>query len=139
MHINAIFNGMTSRRALLMLTTAWLCAGLIPSEARAVYYVTGNVLLDRCTAKETGNGFAEIAFCAGYVAGIADMLDRTTLVTSPDGGGHWQIRACVPPGVTINQLMDVVVRFLRAAPEVRHSIANILATKAISDAFPCRS
>ncbi len=139
MRIFGMFRGMKTRPVLLWLIGAGLSGALMSGEASAVYFITGNVLLDRCTASQTGNGLTDLAFCAGYVTDIADTLDRTTITVSPDSGGHWQIRACVPTGVSISQLMDVVVRYLRASPDVRHFNGSILATKAISEAFPCRS
>ncbi len=71
--------------------------------------------------------------CVGYIEAIVDAMH-----TVQDSGGTvngW--RACIPQGVTVRQLRDLVIRFLRAHPELRHLAAIDLVTNALAEAFPC--
>lgn len=66
--------------------------------------------------------------CAGYVVGVADALAF---------GPVARFSACVPNGVTVQQLIDITTNYLKAHPEVRQFTASSISAAALSYAFPC--
>jgi Rap1a immunity proteins len=83
--------------------------------------VNGNQLFSECDDDDgTQNGSA----CLHYIAGVTDALLM-----------HKEI--CVPSGVTIRQLADIVTKYLRDNPEVRHFTAASDTTVALAHVFPC--
>jgi hypothetical protein len=96
---------------------------LAPISASAGGFVSGNYLLEQCT-KPAGE-----AFCAGYVSAIADAMDR--------GDGLSGARACFRQGVTVQQIKDAVVQYLRAHIADRDYIADGLVAFALRKTFPC--
>lgn len=87
----------------------------------------GNQLYNDCLGK---NG-AQIAQCVGYIEGVSDAL---TAVASVDTERRF---FCEPAGLIAQQLIDVVVAYLRSHPETRHSAAGEEVTLALMKAFPC--
>jgi hypothetical protein len=83
---------------------------------------TGNKIYDLCKMSQD--------FCDGYVAGVGDIMSRGPTQTS------WH--ACVPGGVTISQLKDIAIIFLRDNPQKRHLSAASLIEESLARAFPCR-
>ena len=84
-------------------------------------FVNGNQLFSKCDDDgDTPNGIG----CLHYIAGVADTLLM-----------HKEI--CAPNGVTVRQLADIVTKYLRDNPEVRHFTAASDTTVALARAFPC--
>ena len=101
-------------------------------HARGGSIIDGNKLWKQCQDSPTSNiawGFFAWGFCAGYSAAIYDALDK-----SPVDG----FRRCAQAGVTVQQVMDVVHKWLEANPQHRHLTASGLVAAALSKAFPCR-
>jgi hypothetical protein len=87
-------------------------------------YKSGNDLLNDCTSNTDSQ-----LVCIGYIQGVADTWAAFRAVSSrPD---------CVPEGVLVRQLRDVVLRFLQAHPEHRHSAATSLVMNAFAEAWHC--
>ena len=83
--------------------------------------VNGTQLFSECDdGGDTPNGIA----CLHYIAGVADVLLM-----------HKEI--CVPSGVTVRQLADIVTKYLRDNPEVRHFTAASDTMVALARVFPC--
>ena len=84
-------------------------------------FVNGNQLFAECNDdRDTPNGIA----CLHYVAGVADALLM-----------HKEI--CLPSGVIVRQLADIVTEYLRDNPEVRHFTAESDTMVALARVFPC--
>lgn len=83
-----------------------------------VFY-NGNELYELCGKN--------IPFCNGYISGVADVL------ASQSGNSM-----CLPKGVVIKQVADVVMKYLTDHPESRHYNANSEIFLALSIAFPCK-
>ena len=98
----------------------------VPTRGFASFQ-NGNTLWADCNGK-ADDWFIK-GYCAGYISSISDALDGNAI----DG-----YRACLPNGVTIGQVQDVVVKWLRAHPEKRHFQAAGLVAQALEDAFPCK-
>jgi hypothetical protein len=88
---------------------------------------TGTALLQACDAQDV----SERAYCRGYIEGIADAV----LIT----GARSPIAACIPPSVTVAQIVDTTVEYLHDHPrEVRSYAGAVLVLEAMRKAFRCR-
>ena len=65
----------------------------------------------------------EDGVCYGYVFGVFDSNPGDLI--------------CAPNGVTGRQLVDIVRKFFKENPEIRHDEAAVLVTVALAEAFPC--
>ena len=92
-------------------------------------FVDGNDLLVDCQSSGAGHEGYNLAQCYGYVLGVADA---DTVVRYKVGAPQLCIN-----GVTREQIHDVVVRYLVAHPETRHTVAALLVRLALREAFPC--
>jgi hypothetical protein len=80
---------------------------------------TGNELHQHCKS----NAY----LCLGYTVGAGTMFE-------------FQMRGEMPlcvDGVTINQVRDVVVKYLKDHPETRHEHALYLIARAMRESFAC--
>ena len=89
-------------------------------------FLNGNRLLKRCD----GIGSFNKGFCWGYIAGVADTLTDEPVAS---------FRYCVPSGIVVNEITDVVITWLEAHPAKRHHTAHSLVALALSEAFPCKN
>jgi hypothetical protein len=91
-------------------------------------FLSGDTLFERCTrGDETGDDF-----CIGYVAGSVDML-----ISLQRQGPPGAKQACMPQGVTLGQVRDVVIKYLSDEPQFRKLDAAALVITALEQAFPC--
>ena len=98
------------------------------TRSQRISDMPGNKLLEECEAKEP----VRQGICFGYITGAAD-------VDAMDGAVFPEHRhTCVPDVVTNGQLIDVVIKYLKAHPEERHLASGVLIIKAIAKAFPCK-
>jgi hypothetical protein len=65
-------------------------------------------------------------FCGGFITAVGQIAQV---------GG----KVCYPEGVTLEQGRDVVLRYLSAHPDTRHEVAVVLTSKALIQAFPCKT
>jgi len=105
-------------------------------------FTTGNDLYGMCTS--SGEPFMD---CIGYVRGVLDAGDYEgdaqglikelqQGIYSPGstiGGWRW----CEPKGMTLGQAVDVVTKYLRDNPQLRHHGGALLIVKAMHEAWPC--
>jgi hypothetical protein len=96
----------------------------------------GNDLLRHCG----GVSSAEELTCAAYISGVVDeiTLNVATEAVAKSGGKIFRYRSCIPSGVTLDQIRDVIAVYLRNNPSTRHLSAASLAEHALADAFPCQ-
>jgi Rap1a immunity proteins len=102
-----------------------LVAFIVLTPARAEdavpMFMTGNLLYATCTSGNT-------SICEGYIIGVADTL----------AGYYAKGQVCFsPPGVTADQVRDVVVRYIASNPAQRHFGAAGMIVRALASAFPC--
>ena len=102
---------------------------LAAAPAGAGTNLTGNDLLERCSASASANPI-QWGVCLGYVMAVADLLGQGR----PIAGA----RACIATDVTSGQLMDVVRQWLERNPARRHIAGAALVAAALQQAFPCR-
>jgi hypothetical protein len=91
----------------------------IPASA-AAQFMDGNRLYGRLQAGKRSDGAVEGAIASGYVTGVADAYPN-----------------CIPAGVTVGQLSDIILQYLEDHPEKRQLPAVTLVATAISERFPC--
>lgn len=63
----------------------------------------------------------------GYVLGVYEA-----------SGNYGQIKYNVTAKTTVNQILAVVIKYLKAHPEIWHKSANYLVVEALADAFGTR-
>jgi hypothetical protein len=97
----------------------------------------GNELFDLCKkAPQILNG---------YVAGVADKsLADTTFAEfwAPDRKSKDSLKKvirpfCIPDGVQLVQMKDVVCKYLTDAPNQRHYAGPVIVQTALAERFPC--
>jgi Rap1a immunity proteins len=101
-----------------------VAAILIPASVSA-QDMDGNLLYEDCAAPKAS--FTE-GICIGYIVGIVGAM------------GTWASsdrHTCLPPHMNVEQMLDVVTRFLTSHPDKRHRAAGGLVAEAFADAFPC--
>jgi hypothetical protein len=105
-----------------------LLALALAGEANAQIgaYETGNELYTWCTTA------ASEAHCLSYILGVSDTI------SSYQGLKLAKTIVCAPKGVTGGQIRDVVVNYLKAHPEERHTSASSSILVALSEVWPCR-
>lgn len=89
------------------------------SSAGAGFY-NGNEALDRCERDRS--------WCSTYVAGATDGIAF---------GANNAVPYCIPAGVTLGQMVDVYLGYLKDRPADRHLDAVYLVTDAMWSAWPC--
>ena len=95
----------------------------VSTGARADRAVDGDRLYELCQPNSRSS-----TLCGDYVLSVADalMLGRV---------GRWT--ACLPVGVTDDQVIDAAEQFLEAHPARRCSAAFGLVAQALAEAYPC--
>jgi hypothetical protein len=83
---------------------------------------TGNDLLSDCNHT---NADYDAGFCIGYIVGILDQLFEAKMF-------------CPPVGVNTGQTKDMVIKFLKDKPELRHLPAVYLVNEATKN-FSCHN
>jgi hypothetical protein len=98
-----------------------LAAGFLWPACAFGQFRTGNDLYAKCTA----SAGPERTECIGIVIGLADAF-------------VYDEKTCPPDGITVRQVEDLIVKYLRDHPELRHHSAPSLARTALQQAFPCK-
>jgi hypothetical protein len=119
-------------------SAAFICS--VPLTASSAHAQTvavptlwdGNKLQAACS----GTTSTTLTMCATYIFGVIDgvrVMEASFMAVSVT---H-QSAFCIPDGVSIGQLKDVVALYLNEHPEQRHYAAAGLVLAAVSGAFPC--
>ena len=106
----------------------------------------GNMLLSRCKIHIKGmdNGPRSLsqdeqvlaAYCIGYVTGVFD--DHFWLQLSDTSPLDPTKYYCIPSGVSFNQMVRAVVKWLEDHPARLHEPAVLLIITSFKENFPCR-
>jgi hypothetical protein len=99
------------------LLAAWL---FIPTIASAEF-LSGNDLYQNLRSES----LTERAYGLGYLAGVAD---------AGQSGSH-----CIPSTVTLGQIEDMSMNYLRKNPEIRNLSADILVGMMLLERWPCKN
>lgn len=104
--------------------------GFFSVPASAGFY-SGSELLEVCTADRNKSNYFEKTYeCVAYIAGAVDSFNTTRAVNN--------LNSCIPAGVTINQLKNVTVDFMRAHRTGQNASASAIVFSATRKAWPCR-
>lgn len=103
-----------------------------------IYGPSGSTLLRKCQAAERiadgGNYTTQQAidgtFCRGYLAGAMDEMVALSL--------HTTTVYCIPSNADNDQILRVVLKYLKDNPATLNYPAGSLVEKAIIAAFPCK-
>lgn len=102
------------------LATLLFVQSIVAADAQEVkldMFVTGNDLFERCTDNPAASTYiANYGFCRGYIYAAADFF---ATVSAEQGRP-----SCRKAGVTGQQVVDIVVKYLREHPEERHKPAD---------------
>lgn len=102
------------------ITLVLLSLGLSFSVPSWAVFFSGNKLYELLTHEASYNRGVGL----GYLVGVSDSIN---------GRG----KACVPGGVTAEQLKDLVLALLKERPDMRHEPADVLAEAAYITVWPC--
>ncbi|MFK4794650.1 Rap1a/Tai family immunity protein [Sphingobium sp. ZW T5_29] len=105
-----------------------LSAG-VPQAAHAQFQ-TGNQIYRDCLVDRTDDAYYQkSSFCMAYVSGAFDAILLARQVNGkPD---------CTPDGLTVGQMRDVALKYMRDHPENRNLSAAGIVLLSIMDAWPC--
>jgi hypothetical protein len=115
----------------------YVLAALLALTSLRVSAMTGDDLLKQCTAPDES---VEHKQCGSYILGVmsgANMMMIGTKQLHPDST-IYPVLFCVTPSVPTPQLIDVVVKYLKANPEGRKYDAGSEVLLSFREAFPCR-
>jgi hypothetical protein len=101
----------------------YLCSLIATSAISGSTFYTGNELY----GKGESSNQNDKTFALGYIAGVSDVLV-----------GDDMLKTCVPENVTVGQMRDIVIKYLKDNPEKRHFTAHSNVGVALFKAFPCR-
>jgi hypothetical protein len=124
---------------LLLLTGTTGSSVAIPQKqkkfATILIFKTGNDLRKTCNnfEKSTDNPFAGLA-CGNYIRGIYESL----LLTDHNSNGSTNLpRSCPGEGVSMEQILAVVTKWMNSHPENWDAYAVSIVAEATKEAFPC--
>ena len=106
----------------------------LPQTAHAEYF-DGNKIYDACSAeKGSTTYYQDESFCTGYVIGVVDQLLANKFMKN----GTITLEACLPEGVIVRQVVDVVRSHLKNNPQDRNLPGALLTWTAVNKAWPCK-
>ena len=120
---------MRRSRTMAMVVIGVLLVAWPAMAQRPQPWTTAQRLLQDCAEPL---GFLRSNSCVDYIEGIKDLLNylRANDVSS--------IRLpCTPPNITLGQMRDVILKFLRDNPQYEHINGAPAVYAALIAAFPC--
>jgi Rap1a immunity proteins len=106
----------------MQLAALVVAAGLFGSTSAFAALDSGKTLWDSCNDL---NDTSKQSYCLGYVAGVSDVLVGMHII-------------CIGEHISVRQIADVVVQYLREHPGRRDMDADDLTATALALAFPCK-
>ena len=135
------------RIALIVLVSVVLAARPLPAEAQGLALdYTGNELMKDCVAftkagPDDDQEVVQAARCLGFMQGLVAGVTMLDFVRNGkiDGNTPHLVGAfCSPEFATLQQQLDVVLKFMKEHPEKRHEPAVTLVLWALGQSFPCK-
>ena len=81
---------------------------------------SGNQMLKGCEE--------QVLYARGYTAAVWDFVIL-----------NFKQTICIPKGVTVGQVEDIICGYIEKHPESRHEHTHSLAVNALTEAFPCNN
>jgi len=120
---------------LMLLIVAMLVLSSPVKAQKTGALISGAYLLELCKRDSKGEELVEGAHiaCQSYIAGLVDYHNLLrSLGTSPN------LDLCVPPNAKLNDLQDVVWKYLDANSHHESFIAAPAVSIALFEVFPCK-
>jgi hypothetical protein len=122
---------------------AAVLALVVAEQAPAQDASSGNHILPGCRAfldVNTGLKPSASAFTAGQCVGTIDGLIQAAQaqLLRERGATEVVVAFCAPDGVTMGQMVRVVVKYVDQHPELMHIAFSTLALSALAQAWPCK-
>jgi hypothetical protein len=108
-----------------------LCAGLAVGPGAQAQFFDGDELLRVCSAKENSAVFSP-GVCSGYIMGVIDGLECAGGEPEPGKAGF-----TIGEDVSISELVDTVLTYLKTNPDRHDDWAGILIRDALRKNYPC--
>lgn len=143
-----------------------LIGGFVLSEsAFALNWMSGQKLVDSCSAYQQNSNDEKSMFCASYVQGFLEgaeatdaIVEKTIRAEYQEDLSSYEKRAmktrlgerrkrfgatsyahyCIDPGVNIGQVINGVQQHLKAHPDIRNLGARDILYAALISQFPCK-
>lgn len=96
----------------------------LPHKAFSDFITSGNIFLDKCSEN--------YILCKGYVQGITDAISVYNSWYDPKN-----CRFEIPLNVTDNQLVDIIIKYYRDNPNIRHHWNTYTIIEQFAKIFPC--
>lgn len=126
------------RRSILRLLLAMSSSGLVQADtSNSPFFATGNQFLKHCSYDSTE--------CAAFIAGLDSGLRGGAYTTLRSISlkeenvaivAHVYLGYCIS-GVTLGQMYDVAIKYLKENPATRHQPASSLILNSWKQAWPC--
>jgi Rap1a immunity proteins len=124
--------------ALLSAIALPLASTASPANAEQSSLSTGNGLLNFC--RDESNRLLCTAFINGFHAGA---MNASLVISMRESGSYEDYKKkyqpyCNPNNVDAEQLLDIVLKYIRDNPQKRHFDSGLLIIVALNQAFPCQ-
>jgi hypothetical protein len=118
------------KRIILAAMVGVLVSG--PAWSKDVDPLSGNFWLKTCTSTVE----KVMEHCLGFVYGLSEGLMVFEGTYIKVGDSYEKVSSyCMPDGLNLGQLKDILVKFLRDHPEKRHERVSVLFSEATRKAF----
>lgn len=97
----------------------------LPAYSKEANFSTGNGFLEYCEYERPE--------CNNYIAGMVDGFYSAQAEAKIDLALN-----CGPTNMTIRQIKDIFVKFLKENPEIRSNHTGFLFIKSMRKTFPCQ-
>lgn len=122
----------------VVLFCVWLASALAYSQDSPdimAEITTGNGFLRVCSDLGEKTPMAS-SYCMGYLSGLTDGM---AVIKVASGYRAY----CIPQkdgryAPTNGQLLDILLKYIRENPQIRHQSTSALFFKAMREAYPCR-
>ncbi len=106
-----------------------------PNTSDSWNFRNGNDLLSDCEKDHADAGYA---VCLSYIMGAVDVIGSSQGTVDNDFKSYWKLPSvCMPTDVTMQQVVDVVVKNLKENPETRTDSASWIIVRALEHAWAC--
>ncbi len=103
-------------------------------RAAMAFFFDGYKLCDWCNVADEGSNKS---MCTGFIGGVVDGQSNLRDLSGVDYVQIGELKYCRPGSVTMNQIANIVLKYLIDTPEKRHFSAAGLIFFAMVRAFPC--
>jgi len=94
--------------------------------------------LNKCDPARPNMNAADVGFCLGYFSGVIQTYDLLGRLVAVDGPELKFMNVCLPPGLTLGQLMgDLLTRFTRF--EGSNISASYVSGRYLEENWPCEA